>query len=251
MASTTEQLDRSARLAKGQIRGVIPIQFFGEKFDIPNFFEGTLWDGPVDNYIFTDPALARINRISSDNTLDVGVQVQINGLDENWQFATQIVTLNGRNKVNLNPELIRINSAFSLSDLNGDVYIYEDGTITNGIPNNLNTVKGYIRLENNVTKAAVFSVPVNYIANFRQAHYFTIPTIQCCLGFRNMTKIFNGSIIKAFQAFIPSGGSTFLSFEPKTYFSVVEKTDLYVELTTSVGTGSSVSAVFDWELIKT
>jgi hypothetical protein len=248
MASTTEQLDRTGRLALSQIRNVIPFQINAERFNLGAFSDILLWDGPVD-YTFTDPSSARINKMSSDNALDVGQEVKIDGLTDNWQLSTQIKALDGQNKVTLDPELIRINLVTALQDLNGEVYIYEDGAITNGIPNNLNTVKGYVHPDNNISKTAVYSVPDGYVASFRVADYSTVPSSVCCLSFRGYVRSFNGSTIKSFQALIPDGGTTWISFEPKTTFPVQNKSDIFIRIS-NTSPGASVSVVLDWELLK-
>lgn len=249
MANTTEPLDRSARLALGQLRGVSIAQFDGQKFSIPAFSEVTLWDGPVNNYVFTDYTTDRITHISSSNVGDIG-QIQILGLDENWDQVIQTTTLDGQNKVALTTELIRINGAIALKDLIGNVYIYEDGIVTGGIPNNLNTVKGFISYENNKTKASIYSIPRGYVLNFKKASYFTIPvTTGCCFQFKNRLTFFGGSTITILGAPLSSGGTTAIEISPVTSFPIPEKSDLHGRVYASLP-NSAASAISDNELIK-
>jgi hypothetical protein len=248
MPTTIQDIERSGLLARNQIRGVRTILFFGNRFDLPAFSRILIWDGPGD-YIFTDPALARINRISSDDVLDVGIQVQINGLDENWKESVQIATLDGQNKVNLNPELIRLNSAIAQQNLNGDVYIYEEGPITLGIPDDLSTTKGFIEQSRNVTKMAVYSVPSSHVYNFKSSIYGVAPSMSCCLTFENRAKFFNGADTNNFEFPLISGGTTFYQYRAETSSSFPEKTDIY-GLVRSTTPGSSVSIIAEGELIR-
>lgn len=248
---TIQDIERSGLLGQGKIRGVEAVQIDGERFDLPGGADITIWDGPgTVDYTFTDPASARINCISSSSDLDTGFSVPLEGLDENWSRSFQSPVLNGRNKVYLSPELIRLNFAYSSKDLAGDVYIYEDGPITLGIPDDLTTVKGFIRPENNKIKAFIYSVPAGYILNFKVANYGVIPSLQCCIRFRNYVRKLGEANIKIFENPVPYGGTTFIEFAPKTAFPVLEKSDLMSRVLTSNQPGSGVTVVGDWELIK-
>lgn len=249
MASSTQQLDRSARLALGQIRRVGVVSFNGHRFGIPAFSDVTIWNGPVDSYTFTDPSSARIDKISSDDVGDTG-QIQILGLDENWDQVVQIVTLNGQNKVSLTTELIRINNAISLKDLIGSVYIYEDGVITGGIPDDLETVKGFISPEDNWTRSITYSVPRNYILNLKKTILFSLPvTSGCCFRFKTYTKLFGGVTLLSLNAPITGNGSTAIELSPSTAAPFPEKSDIFAKVETSLP-NSAVALVFDSELIR-
>jgi hypothetical protein len=249
MGSTTPGLDRNSRVALGQIPGVTSTFVIGEIFGLPAFTQFVVWDGPAD-YTFTDPALARVNRISSDSASDVGVQVLVVGLDENWELQSQIVILNGQTKVNLNPELIRVNYAEVLNvDLIGDVYIYEDGPITGGEPDDLTTVKGFIDAANNTTKQAVFSIPVGTKANFKGGSFWTIPGSVCCFRIKAYVQKFGGALIKAFENPIVSDGTTATPFKPEVPVIYPEKSDVYISVQTTTP-GNGLTVFNDWELIQ-
>ncbi len=249
MASTTESVDRIGRMALNQIRGVQPITIIGERFNLPAFSESMVWDGPVANYVFTDYTTDRINRISSSSTLDIGKQIRITGLDENWMETTQIRTLNGQNKVNLNPELIRINRAMALNNLNGEVFIYEDGSITGGKPNDLTNVKGYINFENNITQQSFYSVPLGFFAQFKKGNFSAVPSAACCMRMKGMVRYFGGALIKAFSQASPDGGTTFVALQPATTIIYPEKSDIYILVQTTAA-GAGINLYLDWELIR-
>jgi hypothetical protein len=244
----TDGFDRSTRLALGQIRGVRSTQFLGEKDDLDQFEDTTVWDGPVD-YTFTDPALARINRISSSDVLDAGKQILIAGLNEDWDEVTQVATLTGQSKVILDPELIRVNSAQALQNLVGDIYIYEDGAITLGIPDDLTTVKGYIDPLKNIAKSTIFSIPRNHIFSFKIAMYATAPSALCCMRFRNYATLFGGATLLMHSALLTHSGSTFQTYKAESALTFPSKADLSGRVNTTTP-GSAISVVVDGELIE-
>lgn len=247
--SYTEGYERSTRLALGQIRGVFSVQIRGYRFSLPGFSEAYVWDGPDESYIFTDPITGRINRASSDSTLDVGKEVLVVGLDENWFSSTQIVTLNGQNKVILNPELIRINQLIAQTDLDGDLYVYEDTAITNGVPNDTTKVKGYISVGNNISQSAIFTIPVGFSAIFKTAAYGLVPSAQCCSTFINASRTYGGAEIRYSRFPLVQNGTTLTLQTPETSFLLPEKTDIYILVRTS-SVGASINAIADWELIR-
>jgi hypothetical protein len=245
----TDGYERKTRLALGQIRGVNSLNITGYRFGLGAFDDVTVWDGPTDKYYFTDPSLARINRISSDDSLDTGTPILIEGLDENWNQVTQTVILDGQNKVSLPVDLIRVNRAASLQkDLKGNVYIYEDVSITLGVPDDLSKVRGFIDQETNISQALVFSVPAGYAINIIQSSYFGIPTAACCLKFFNMIRYFEGALLAGFQGPITQGESQ-IRIKPESVAFVPEKSDIYVRLTSTTA-GGGASGALEFELIK-
>lgn len=87
-----------------------------------------------------------IDTISSSSTSDVGKMVTLDTMvrDDNGDFAFvfQVVTLNGQTPVAIptaSSRITRIKRAIG-SDLEGNVYAYESGATTAGVPNDLGTV---------------------------------------------------------------------------------------------------------------
>jgi hypothetical protein len=248
MGTTIQDITRSGRLARDQIRGVKARRIFGHRYSIPAFTTVSIWDGPAENYIFTDPLLNRIDTVSSSSISDSG-QVEITGLDENWFEVIQTVTLDGRNKVGLSTPLIRFNGAIALANLIGEVYIYEDTAITNGIPDDLSKVKGYINPENNISKNLYFSVPVGTFINFKTVNYYVIPGIQCCVDLRFYIKYFNSADVLAYRTPIVSGGTTYVDWNVDSTAQYPEKSDAYATVTTTTP-NSSLTAIAEFEMIR-
>jgi hypothetical protein len=93
-----------------------------------------------------------IDTISSSSAADTQL-VRIEGhtiSGSNLTFVVQTATLNGRNKVVLTTPLARaaiVRNAGS-TDFAGDIYVYEESAITNGVPN----VAAKVHLKSTVTQ---------------------------------------------------------------------------------------------------
>ena len=101
------------------------------------------------NYLGLDPvhsATNSITTVSSASASDTTQTITVEGMTISGNaltFASQTVALNGQAKVTLATPLSRVtriaNVLGPVATL-GDVYVYEDGTITGGIPTDLDTV---------------------------------------------------------------------------------------------------------------
>jgi len=122
------------------------------------------------NYLGIDPvhsATNSIDTVSSENAGDTTQTLRVEGFtisNNSLKFVAQDVALNGQNKVTLATPVSRVtriaNVAGPIATL-GDVYVYEDGAITNGIPNNLDTVGNVMPAEDQSTLFAGTSVACN------------------------------------------------------------------------------------------
>ena len=123
------------------------------------------------NYLGIDPvhsATNSIDTVSSENSGDTTQTVRVEGFTIDGagclKFVVQNVTLNGQNKVTLATPVSRVtriaNTAGPSATL-GDVWVYEDGAITNGIPNNLDTVGNVMPAEDQSTLFAGTSIACN------------------------------------------------------------------------------------------
>ena len=109
---------------------------FGRRSTLGTSF-ATVWEATNANetYVSTNA----IDTISSSSASDTGtVTVEghtISGSD--LTFAVQAATLNGQNKVVLGTPLARATRIFNTdsSDWVGDIYVYQDDTLTGGVPN--------------------------------------------------------------------------------------------------------------------
>jgi len=101
------------------------------------------------NYLGLDPvhsATNSITTVSSASASDTAQSVTVEGMTISGNaltFASQTVALNGQTKVTLATPLSRVTRIANVlgpTATLGDVYVYEDGTITGGIPTDLDTV---------------------------------------------------------------------------------------------------------------
>lgn len=114
------------------------LRFFGDNPDVGTVRE-TVWGvGGNETYVTTNV----IDTVSSSNASDTQViQIEghtVSGSGTSQQFTSviQTATLNGQNKVVLTTPLARINRIenVSVTPLAGDVYGYEDDTLSGGVP---------------------------------------------------------------------------------------------------------------------
>lgn len=158
-------------VSKGNIPGHSFIRKFGSVddlgADIPtDVYEFGATTG-AENYTFSADGVADITTMSSSNASDNEL-ITIVGLDIDGFEVIQSKNLNGQNKVTLDTPLWRVNRVFNggSTDLLGDLYVYVDGIITNGIPNDVTTVRGYISQGNGQSLQTIYTVPAGKTAYF-------------------------------------------------------------------------------------
>jgi hypothetical protein len=154
--------------------------YFNKFGAAPDFDTGdgeiTVWDGAEDgtawelmNYIYS--TTAAIDTISSNNGSDTQ-DIEIQGLDGDYNLVIQTATLSGTSKVTLSTPLLRVFRAKNVgsSNLNGHVFVYEDVGAPGGVPSNANLIRAVIHPENNQTEMAVFTVPNGFTGYLNQIY---------------------------------------------------------------------------------
>lgn len=101
---------------------------------------------------------------SSSSASDTDQTVTVVGLDGNNNEVTITGSLNGQTKTALSTDLFRVYRAFisAGSALVGTLYIYEDDTVTNGVPQTSSKERARILVGNNQTQMAQITVPSGY-----------------------------------------------------------------------------------------
>jgi hypothetical protein len=121
--------------------------------------------------LYTYSATADIGLISSSGADTVDIEIQ--GLDGNYDLVTQTITLNGTTDVDISAtgtDLLRVFRMKNVgaTDLAGDVYIRTNGSAqTGGVPNTANTIRGRIQNGNNQTLMAIYTIPDGYTGYIR------------------------------------------------------------------------------------
>jgi|SaaInlLV_10m_DNA_2_1039722.scaffolds.fasta_scaffold00537_13 hypothetical protein len=166
-------------IAKGDVTGTTFIHKFGAApdFDVADGFV-TVWDAADDSLfagsppmLYTYSATADIGLISSSGADTVDIEIQ--GLDGNYDLVTQTITLNGTTDVDISAtgtDLLRVFRMKNVgaTDLAGDVYIRTNGSAqTGGVPNTANTIRGRIQNGNNQTLMAIYTIPDGYTGYIR------------------------------------------------------------------------------------
>jgi len=139
-------------------RGYIPNSFAIHKFGLAEDI-----DTKISNYNWIDGGAIAL-QISSTAPADIGVPIQIQGLDENWDLKSVTVVLNGQSPVTIDGVWNRVFRGYNTgsSEFTGFIYVSDDGEgLTGGVAPPL-TVRAIIHPENQQTQMAIFTVPEDY-----------------------------------------------------------------------------------------
>lgn len=156
-------------IAQGKVPGLSSVHKFGEagNIDTADGFVD-VWDGAGDvagltksgTRVYTYSTTADIDSVVSSSGSDT-TDLEVEGLDSNWNAVTQTVTLTGQTRVALSTNLIRV---FRMKNEGadpyaGNVFCYVDGALTAGVPNTEADVRAIIKIGNEQTMMAVYTVP--------------------------------------------------------------------------------------------
>ena len=159
-------------ISKGNVAKHDLIVKFGENQTISTATDPEdVWDqGGL--YTFTANGGADYYVSSSDNTDTQPVLLYLLTEDSNgdWNNELVTVTLTGQTKklvtTTSGDKPVRIYRALSLgsTDFAGDVYVYEDDTVTGGVPDTDNKIRAKMLAGENQTLMAIYTVPSNTTA---------------------------------------------------------------------------------------
>ncbi len=136
----------------------------------------TVWDGAEDdvvweNMVYTYSSSADIDFIVSENDGDTQ-DVEVHGLDTNWDLVVQTITLTGQTPSALTTDLIRVFRMINVGSSNnaGHIFCYKSGgTVTAGVPQTATDIRAIIQPGNNQTLMSIYTIPNGkrgYITNF-------------------------------------------------------------------------------------
>jgi len=173
-----DKRDLNLEIARGNVKGYTSIHKFG---NAPDFDTGDgsvdIWDGAFDagpdlmNYTYS--ATANIDSLSSSDDGDT-VEIEVQGLDANFDLVVQTVTLTGQTRAALTTDLIRVFRLKNVgaTDLAGVVYCFVNVATTGGVPNTIANTRALICIGNNQTLMALFTIPngcTGYMDSFEAA----------------------------------------------------------------------------------
>jgi hypothetical protein len=220
-------------VARGNLEGASAVNLFGFNKLVGSEFEIIWNDGG--QYIY--PVAAVAMTVTTDNVDDYGKQVQIQGLDANYDMLSEIVTLADGGVVT-NSLFFRINLAIMVTDENiGNV------SITN------NSIKyGYIESLIGITQACLYTVPRNHSlylfridansATANQNSYITIRNVTCSSA---------GLKLRVAEA---TFATSQVSYDRQVPFKLPEKTDFSFEAKSSHST-NEVAVFVEAVLVRT
>jgi hypothetical protein len=215
-------------LQKGEINRFGGIHKFGLNTAVGTSFE-TIWDG---NNTYTYPSSAGTATVTSSNTsADNAGTVEVEGLDANYDVATETITIGGSAG---STSFIRVYRAVMKTANTGNANV---GDITITVSS---TAVAKIQAGYGQSLMCVYTVPRNYIAYLMQIDIGSSKDLENEIRF--ITKeISNGNVWNT-RAFITTRGG----FIEKNYvipIKIEEKTD--IELIGKASATSSISGGFE------
>jgi len=248
--------DDGLSIAAGEVTGQSNVNKFG---NAPDFDTGdgevTVTDLADDSVswqqmVYQFSTTADIDRLSSSSASDT-VDIEVQGLDTDYNLVVQTITLTGQTPVALTTSLVRVFRMKNVgsSDLVGDCFCFVNDTTTGGVPDTSTNIRGAIRNGNNQTEMAVYTVPAGKTAYIHELYADTAG------GSRTTNYIIKLKIRPFGQVFqLKHRRAINDEKDMDKHWEVPEKasekSDIIVTAETAAGaiTGSSVSAGFDFIL---
>ena len=242
-------------IAKGDVVNTTFIHKFGDApdFDIVDGFV-TIWDGADDAHVgqmqYQYSSTDDIDSVSSGSGSDT-FEIEIQGLDINYDLVVQTVTLTGQTRVALSTDLIRV---FRMKNVNstdnvGHVHCYVNTAINLGIPIDTTKNRAIIQPGNNQTLMAVYTIPAGKTGYMRDwyssasgARKTSIHQVK--LRARAFGKVFQVKHISSINL-VGTSHVQHIYNEPEVF---AEKTDLEMSANTDEDV-AGISAGFDVVLI--
>jgi hypothetical protein len=157
--------DIAQDIAAGNVAGTTFVDKFGETGENIDSADGLVdvWSGVANancNKTYTYSTTADIDSISSSSASDTQ-DINVQGLDSNWDLVSQTVTLTGQTRKALTTPLIRIFRMYNDNGtpLVGTVYCYVNTTISGGVPTTPGPIRAIIDISEEQTLMALYTIP--------------------------------------------------------------------------------------------
>lgn len=219
------------------------IHKFGSNGDVPNQISIespiTVWDFQT-NYNFPENSGESLSVVSADSS-DLGQEITIVGLDENFSSKQQTINLNGITNVVLDGSWSRVFRAYNSgsSELSGDI----------SVVNSEGDVYAYLMSENNQTLMALYTIPAEYTGYLMKFHCSAQNTSSAAINYTIHLK--TREFGKVFRTRKIISCSTNQSDEETLLFplELSAKTDIIFQIVGADGNGGAVNADFDIALL--
>jgi hypothetical protein len=245
-------------IAAGDVAGTTFVHKFGNAPDFDTS-DGSVvcWDGADDGGInqmqYTYSTTADIDSLSSDNNGDTQ-DIEVQGLDTNYDLVIQTITLTGQTRKALDTSLIRVFRLKNVGSTNlaGQLYCYVNTALTTGTPNDKTKIRALIDNGNNQTLMALYTIP-NGKTGYMRDWYAGVAGASKSSNY--VIDVYARPFGQVFQlkhkSAIGDNGTSQTKHkytEPEVFQA---KTDIMMEVSMQAvgGTGAAVSAGFDLVLI--
>lgn len=155
-------------IAEGNIPGHYPVHKFGYNPTLPTSYED-VWEQSI---VYTYTTTAQVMHCSSDAAGDTQM-IEIQGLDANWNYQVESIKLAGLTETPIGTALwmrvFRIRN-LGTTDFAGTVYVYEDDTVTLGVPQTATKIRAIVENGNNQTQMALFTIPADHTGYITRAY---------------------------------------------------------------------------------
>ena len=236
------------QVARGQITMHSSIQ----KFGYSTVIDGTnypIWNVAANRTYLTTASVMKVSSSSaSDASAGTGARtVLVEGLDQNYNYISDTITLNGQTSVNTTNSYLRVQHITTLTagsgGKNAGVIYVGTGTVTAGVPA---VIHELVPIGYNTELSGVYTVPAGYTAYLYQGGMTSQSNgnnfLTATLTYSNQGSPWVTPAVTVFTSDMVDYNFTYPLMLP-------EKTDLEARASVSAGT-SSVTSFFFLVLVK-
>lgn len=224
---------------------------FGRNPDLGTSYE-TVWEYGGDETLPTTNAIDSVSSSNNDDTESLVVEghtVSGTGASAQYTFVVQTVTLTGQTRAALSTPLARCSRVYvnSANAVAGDVYVFENDTLTSGVPQTASKVHNLIKGTDGHTQsykaATTFSNTDYFICTGGRCSVLkkTAGSVDVVLEVRTPGSVFRPV---AGRIALSTTGTTAMQIDFNPYVIVPRNADVRVRAIGST-TGLEVDAAFD------
>lgn len=198
-----------------------------------------------------------ISSSSAADTHDISLRCLTEDASGDWNQEDIIVTLQGQTKVPITfpsgDDPVRFYRGFNANstDLVGNIHIYEDDTLTDGVPDTQTKVRGAIIAGDNQTEMAIYTIPSGYVGYFHQGYVSLSSTIRAAtMEFTYSVRPHGGVFRVQGRTSLDSTGSGSWQYVYSVPQPAPAKTDIIITVVSVTASSMGATAGFDIELHK-
>jgi hypothetical protein len=242
----------------GLIPSLSSVNKFGRNRDVNT---GTvpedIWSGgdlAAASPLYTFSTAAAIHYISSSAPGDTE-DIEVQGLDASWNVQTITVTLAGQTKTQIGSgeTFIRIFRMINKgsTDLVGNVFAYEDDTVSGGVPDTANKIRAIIEGDDNQTQMAIYTIPdgktgllTRWEVTASIGNAGNTPAVIAELRMRETGGVFR---VQSSQSVNADGGTSVRSYDP--YLLIPARSDVLLRAADVGQNSTDITGEFDIYLL--